>query len=642
LAKRHISSAVSQTSRITLLDASELKVRFNDNEVLKSASLTIRDGDHLGMVGRNGCGKSTFLKILAGIAQADDGKVTPRSGLGIGYLPQGLEASDGASVLDTIRGGAAHSFNLLDEYESLPADSNRQTELEQQIATADAWNIETRIETAMMHLNTPAADRLMGTLSGGEKRRVALCRAIVSNPDLLILDEPTNHLDTDSIEWMAQYLKKFRGAFLVATHDRYFLDEICNHIVELQAGRFHTHKGNYSDYLESNLARMENEQAIDLKRKRFLRRELDWIRRGPKARTTKAKFRVDKFHSIKNTQGSDKELSMDLIIPPPGQLANRVVDLINVSLELGGRELIERFDFKFEAGMRIGICGRNGLGKTSLLRIVLGQLAPTGGSQKTGVLTQFNYVDQERVQLDPEKTLLQEVAEGADTIPFGNGKLAIRAYLQRFGFDPKRINMKVKSLSGGEKSRLLLARILKHGGNFLIMDEPTNDLDLPTLRLLEEALLAFSGCVLVVSHDRYFLNRVCTGIIAFEGDGLVTYNEGDYEYYREKLAERKMRLAKRLVATQANAGSSRAPEAKPRKMTWKEKAELEGMEAAILKAEEAVTRIESLFADPEFHSKLGAKTIELTSELETAKKHGTTLYARWEELEAIRAANEKP
>ena len=633
---------MSQSPRITLLDASELKVRFNDNEVLKSASLTIRDGDHLGMVGRNGCGKSTFLKILAGIAQADDGKVTPRSGLGIGYLPQGLDASDGVSVLDTIRDGAAHSFNLLDEYESLPADSNRQTELEQQIATADAWNIETRIETAMMHLNTPAADRLMGTLSGGEKRRVALCRAIVSNPDFLILDEPTNHLDTDSIEWMAQYLKKFRGAFLVATHDRYFLDETCNHIVELQAGRFHTHKGNYSDYLESNLARMENEQATELKRKRFLRRELDWIRRGPKARTTKAKFRVDKFHSIKNTQGPDKELSMDLIIPPPGQLANRVVDLINVSLELGGRELIERFDFKFEASMRIGICGRNGLGKTSLLRIVLGQLAPTGGSQKTGVLTQFNYVDQERVQLDPEKTLLQEVAEGADTIPFGNGKLAIRAYLQRFGFDPKRINMKVKSLSGGEKSRLLLARILKHGGNFLIMDEPTNDLDLPTLRLLEEALLAFSGCVLVVSHDRYFLNRVCTGIIAFEGDGLVAYNEGDYEYYREKLAERKMRLAKRPVATQANAGSSRAPEAKPRKMTWKEKAELEGMEAAILKAEEAVTRIESLFADPEFHSKLGAKTIELTSELETAKKHGTALYARWEELEAIRAANEKP
>ena len=633
---------MSQPPRITLLDASELKVRFNDNEVLKSASLTIRDGDHLGMVGRNGCGKSTFLKILAGIAQADDGKVTPRSGLGIGYLPQGLDASDGVSVLDTIRDGAAHSFNLLDEYESLPADSNRQTELEQQIAAADAWNIETQIETAMMHLNTPAADRLMGTLSGGEKRRVALCRAIVSNPDLLILDEPTNHLDTDSIEWMAQYLKKFRGAFLVATHDRYFLDETCNHIVELQAGRFHTHKGNYSDYLESNLARMENEQAIELKRKRFLRRELDWIRRGPKARTTKAKFRVDKFHSIKNTQGPDKELSMDLIIPPPGQLTNRVVDLINVSLELGGRELIERFDFKFEASMRIGICGRNGLGKTSLLRIVLGQLAPTGGSQKTGVLTQFNYMDQERVQLDPEKTLLQEVAEGADTIPFGNGKLTIRAYLQRFGFDPKRINMKVKSLSGGEKSRLLLARILKHGGNFLIMDEPTNDLDLPTLRLLEEALLAFSGCVLVVSHDRYFLNRVCTGIIAFEGDGLVAYNEGDYEYYREKLAERKMRLAKRPVATQANAGSSHAPEAKPRKMTWKEKAELEGMEAAILKAEEAVARIESLFADPEFHSKHGAKTIELTSELETAKKQGAALYARWEELEAIRAANEKP
>ena len=632
---------MSQVPHTTLLDASGLKVRYNDHEVLQAASLTVRDGDHLGMVGRNGCGKSTFLKILAGWTQPDDGEVIRRSGLLVGFLPQDSDTPADVPVIDAIREGAIHQQRLLDEYESLPADSNRQTELEQQIAASDAWNIETRIKTAMTHLNTPAADRLMGTLSGGEKRRVELCRAIVSNPDLLILDEPTNHLDTDSIEWMAQYLKKFRGAFLVATHDRYFLDEICNHIVELQAGRFHTHKGNYSDYLELNLARMENEQATELKRKRFLRRELDWIRRGPKARTTKAKFRVDKFHSIKNTQSPDRELSMDLIIPPPGQLANRVVDLINVSLELGGRELIEQFDFKFEAGMRIGICGRNGLGKTSLLRIVLGQLAPTSGSQKTGVLTQFNYVDQERVQIDPEKTLLQEVAEGADTISFGNGKLAIRAYLQRFGFDPKRINMKVKSLSGGEKSRLLLARILKHGGNFLIMDEPTNDLDLPTLRLLEEALLAFSGCVLVVSHDRYFLNRVCTGIIAFEGDGQVAYNEGDYEYYREKLASRKKRLAKLPVATQTNAESSRAPEAKPRKMTWKEKAELEGMEAAILKDEESVARIESLFADPKFHSKHGAETSELTIELETAKKQSAALYARWEELEALRAANEK-
>ena len=594
------------------------------------------------MVGRNGCGKSTFLKILAGIMQADDGKVTPRSGLGIGYLPQGLDTSGGVSVLDTIRDGAAHSFKLLDEYESLPADSNRQTELEQQIATADAWNIETRIETAMMHLNTPASDRLMGTLSGGEKRRVALCRAIVSNPDFLILDEPTNHLDTDSIEWMAAYLKKFRGAFLVATHDRYFLDETCNHIVELQAGRFFTHKGNYSDYLESSLARMENEQALELKRKRFLRRELDWIRRGPKARTTKARFRVEKFHSIKNTQSPDRELSMDLIIPPPGQLANRVVDLINVGLELGGNELIEGFDFKFESGMRIGICGRNGLGKTSLLKIVLGQLAPSVGSRKAGVLTQFNYVDQERVQLDPEKTLLEEVAEGADSIPFGNGKLAIRAYLQRFGFDPKRINMRVKSLSGGEKSRLLLARILKHGGNFLVMDEPTNDLDLPTLRLLEEALLAFTGCVLVVSHDRYFLNRVCTGIIAFEGSGRVVYNEGDYDYYREKLAERTTRLAKRPGAVRTRVKPSQAGRAKPRKLTWKEKNELEGMEAVILNAEEEVARIEGLFADPKFHSRHGARTNQLTSELEAARIQAASLYARWEELEGIRAASEKP
>ncbi len=633
---------MSQVPHITLLDASDLKVRFNDHEVLQAASLTIRDGDHLGMVGRNGCGKSTFLKILAAWTQPDDGEVTRRSGLVVGFLPQDSDTPADVPVIEVIREGTIHQQKLLDEYESLPADSNRQTELEQQIAACDAWRIETCIKTAMTHLNTPAADRLMGTLSGGEKRRVELCRAIVSNPDLLVLDEPTNHLDTDSIEWMAEYLKKFRGAFLVATHDRYFLDEICSHIVELQAGRFFTHKGNYSDYLESSLARMENEQALELKRKRFLRRELDWIRRGPKARTTKAKFRVEKFHSIKNIQPTDRELSMDLIIPPPGQLANRVVDLINVGLELGGNRLIEGFDFKYEAGMRIGICGRNGLGKTSLLKIVLGQLAPSAGSRKAGVLTQFNYVDQERVQLDPEKTLLEEVAEGADSIPFGNGKLAIRAYLQRFGFDPKRINMRVKSLSGGEKSRLLLARILKHGGNFLIMDEPTNDLDLPTLRLLEEALLAFTGCVLVVSHDRYFLNRVCTGIIAFEGSGRVVYNEGDYDYYREKLAERTTRLANQPEAVQIRANPSQASKAKPRKLTWKERNELEGMEAAILIAEEEVARIERLFADPEIHSRLGARTNELTSELEAARIQTTSLYARWEELEGIRAASEKP
>ena len=629
-----------QNTNITLLDAADIKVKFNDNEVLKEASLTIRIGDHLGMVGRNGSGKSTFLKILTEVIQPDAGNISRRQDLVIGYLSQNLVMAEDATVESIIREGAKHIINLLAKYESLPPDSNIQSELEQQITANDAWNIDTRIKAAMMHLNAPDSERIIKTLSGGEKRRVALCRAIISNPDLLILDEPTNHLDTESIEWMANYLKKFRGAFLVSTHDRYFLDEICNNIVELQSGRFYLHKGNYSNYLESNLARLDSEQALDLKRKKFLRRELDWIRRGPKARTTKAKFRVDKFHSIKNTQRTDTELSMEMIIPPPGQLANRVLDLINIDLELGGKSLIEKFHFKFEAGMRIGICGRNGLGKTSLLKIALGQLQPTGGNRKMGVLTEFNYVDQERIQLDPEKTLLEEVAEGADSINFGNGQLAIRAYLQRFGFNPKRINMKVKSLSGGEKSRLLLARILKHGGNFLILDEPTNDLDLPTLRLLEEALLAFSGCVLVVSHDRYFLNRVCTGIIAFEGDGQVVYNEGDYEYYRDKLAERKALSINRNTHPKIKPEKNKTNNIKQNKLTWKEKKELEGIEDAILKTEKEVVEIEAIFADPEFHSKHGEKTSDLTKNLEEAKERTIALYGRWEELENLRLASE--
>ena len=629
-----------QNHNITLLDASDIKIRFNDNEVLKEASLTIRIGDHLGMVGRNGSGKSTFLKILTEVIQPDSGNISRRHGLVIGYLSQDLAMAEEATVEHTIRGGAEHIINLLAKYESLPPNSNIQSELEQQITASDAWNIDTRIQTAMMHLNAPDPERVIKTLSGGEKRRVALCRAIISNPDLLILDEPTNHLDTESIEWMANYLKKFRGAFLVSTHDRYFLDEICNHIVELQSGRFYLHKGNYSNYLESNLARMDSEQALELKRKKFLRRELEWIQRGPKARTTKAKFRVDKFHNIKNTKEPDSELSMEMIIPPPGQLANRVLDLINIDLELGGKSLIEKFHFKFEAGMRIGICGRNGLGKTSLLKIVLGQLPPTDGNRKIGVLTEFNYVDQERIQLDPEKTLLEEVAEGCDTISFGNGQLAIRAYLQRFGFNPKRINMKVKSLSGGEKSRLLLARILKHGGNFLILDEPTNDLDLPTLRLLEEALLAFSGCVLVVSHDRYFLNRVCTGIIAFEGEGQVFYNEGDYEYYRQKLSERKTISIAQKTSAKPKSEKNKTKSTKPNKLTWKEKKELEGIENAILEAEKEILEIEAIFADPEFHSKHGNKTNEFNKKLETAKQRSLTLYGRWEELENLKQASE--
>ena len=629
-----------QNHNITLLDASDIKIRFNDNEVLKEASLTIRIGDHLGMVGRNGSGKSTFLKILTEVIQPDSGNISRRHGLVIGYLSQDLAMAEEATVEHTIRGGAEHIINLLAKYESLPPNSNIQSELEQQITASDAWNIDTRIQTAMMHLNAPDPERVIKTLSGGEKRRVALCRAIISNPDLLILDEPTNHLDTESIEWMANYLKKFRGAFLVSTHDRYFLDEICNHIVELQSGRFYLHKGNYSNYLESNLARMDSEQALELKRKKFLRRELEWIQRGPKARTTKAKFRVDKFHNIKNTKEPDSELSMEMIIPPPGQLANRVLDLINIDLELGGKSLIEKFHFKFEAGMRIGICGRNGLGKTSLLKIALGQLPPTDGNRKIGVLTEFNYVDQERIQLDPEKTLLEEVAEGSDTISFGNGQLAIRAYLQRFGFNPKRINMKVKSLSGGEKSRLLLARILKHGGNFLILDEPTNDLDLPTLRLLEEALLAFSGCVLVVSHDRYFLNRVCTGIIAFEGEGQVLYNEGDYEYYRQKLSERKTISIAQKTPAKPKSEKNKTKNTKQNKLTWKEKKELEGIEEAILEAEKEILEIEAIFADPEFHSKHGNKTNEFNKKLETAKQRSLTLYGRWEELENLKQASE--
>jgi ATP-binding cassette subfamily F protein uup len=632
----------------TIITATDITVRYGERAVLNTATLAIEEGDRIGLVGRNGCGKTTFLKLLAGVQSPDIGDVTRRRELVVSYLPQDFMLDATKSVAENIRDGAKPVLDLIAEFESLPHDSKRHEELEHRIQALEGWTLDQRIEAAMSHLNCPAGDRRVDTLSGGEKRRVAMCRAIVSLPDFLILDEPTNHLDPESIDWVADFLDEFHGSFLVVTHDRYFLDRVAKRIVELYEGKFWSHHGNYTDYLLAKAERQEADATIEHKRQMFLKKELAWVRQGPRAQRSKQKDRFERYYDEAAKDGPAVEEDMELVIPPPPQLGNRTVEVSNLGVELGGRRLFSNFNFTFANGQRIGVCGRNGLGKTTLLKIIIGQLAPTDGTVKIGQLTKFNYVDQARLQLNEERSVLDEASDGTEFVIWGDAKISVRSYLKRFLFADDRITTQVKKLSGGERSRLLLAKILKCGGNFLILDEPTNDLDLPTLRVLEEALIAFPGVVCVVSHDRYFLNRVCTDILAFEGDGRIQHSVGDYDYYLEKKQRAEKEAARQSAAFLAAAKTAKAPQstapnvAKPRKLSFKEQRELDGIEAQIHAVEAEVARIENLFADPEFFRKHAAQVNQLTAELDAAKESVTKLYARWEELEAIKTAAEKP
>jgi len=624
-----------------IASASELVVRFGNQVVLDHATLTIREGERVGLVGRNGSGKSTFLQIAAGALKPDAGEYNQRRDLVTGYMPQMFELDESATVHANILAGAQRVLDLIEEYERLPAESARSGIVLDKIAHFDGWNLEHRAKSLITNLHAPDPERIVRDLSGGEKRRVALCRALLARPDFLILDEPTNHLDTGSIEWLEDFLARYTGSCLFVTHDRYFLDRIATRVVELSRGKFYSYDGNYTDYLLARAERAAVEEMQEHKRQRFLKRELDWVRKAPRARRTKSVDRVERYFEMASQEAPEAELDVDLIIPPAPKLANRVIELREVGIELGGRALFRDLSLNLASGERLGIVGRNGVGKSTLLKIMLGQLAPTTGEVEIGARTEINYVDQNRLLLDDAKTVWEEVGEGSEYVRLGDENITLRGYLRRFLFTEERINTKIDRLSGGERSRVLLAKILKRGGNVLILDEPTNDLDLGTLRLLEEALVAFGGSVIVVSHDRYFLNRVCTAILAFEADGVVRYVVGNYDYYLEK----------RAVAGVGDPGYSKSPPAgvtdpgynkgKPRKLKWKEERELEGMEAAILAAEDEVARIEALFADPEFFVKHAAELSIREGELRKARDEVARLYRRWQELEGIATGAQK-
>ncbi|HEV7406618.1 MAG TPA: ABC-F family ATP-binding cassette domain-containing protein [Chthoniobacteraceae bacterium] len=625
---------------IAVLSASEITIRYGVHTVLDRATLSINQNDRVGLVGRNGTGKSTFLRVAAGEIEPDSGAITRQRDLLTGYLPQSFELVETARVDESILGGAQHVVDMIEEYENAPGDSLRSGELMEKIEHFQGWTIDGRIKSLISNLHAPDADRIVGTLSGGEKRRVALCRALIAQPDLLILDEPTNHLDTEAIEWLENFLASYPGACLLVTHDRYFLDRISTRIVELARGNFLSYEGNYSDFLIAKAERTGVEEQQEKKRQKFLKSELAWVRRKPSARRTKSVDRIERYFTAAAQGPPEQEMDVELVIPPAPQTSNRVIELTDLHFKQGDRTLIEKLTLNIAPDVRIGIVGRNGLGKTTLLRLILGQLQPQRGRVEIGGRTQINYVDQNRLTLDETKTIWEEVGEGLEYVRLGEENVSLRAYLRRFLFTEDQINSKIQLLSGGERSRVVLAKILKRGGNVLILDEPTNDLDLATLRLLEEALCLYKGAVLLVSHDRWFLNRVCTHTLAFEGDGKIFYDAGDYDNYLEKRARRQ---------AARSTGSGRAPVAPPpiaapvksapkvRKFTWKENKEWEGMEAAIAEAEAEVARLEALFAAPDFYEKHGSDAAALQLQLDAARGKVPALYSRWSELEKIQA-----
>jgi len=616
-----------------ILTAMELEVHFGEHIILDQASLSVHEGDRIGLIGRNGAGKSTFLKIITGLIEPDAGFVSKKKDLNVSFLSQDFTLDEDKTVYENILAGAENEQKLIKEYEETPFDSKRKHFLEEIILRNDSWNLNKRIEYLIKTLGAPAKENKITNLSGGEKRRVALCRVLISNPDLLILDEPTNHLDTESIEWIEDFLASYSGTCIFVTHDRYFLDRIANRIVEFSSGKFISHQGNYTAYLINKSERQKALEVEERKRQNFLKRELEWIRTGPKARRTKAKSRINNFYEVAANKSFEQEIEVDLIIPPSERLGNKVVELKNVGVKFSDKILFQGFDHIFQPKSKIGIVGRNGTGKTTLLKLILGEITSYSGKIEIGETAKFNYIDQARLLLNDEDTVIEAIGEGSDTILFGKQQLSIWSYLKRFLFTDDRINTLVGRLSGGEKSRLTLAKILSKGGNFIMLDEPTNDLDLPTLRMLEEALIAFEGCVLIVSHDRYFLNRVCNGIIALEGNGEIYYSEGDYNYYIEKRDKRKILNESQKLPT---AKKEIREKPKRKKLSYKDALELEQIEEKIILAENEVEEIEKIFSSPDFFEKYYNRINELKEQLVDSQEKVKNLYERWSELEKLR------
>ena len=526
----------------------------NGKQVLKDIYLSFFYGAKIGILGLNGSGKSTLLKIIAGIEKSYQGDVVFSDGYTVGYLEQEPKLDESKTVMDIVKEGMKEAVDVLAEYNAindafgLPEnyeDADKMDELMKQqgilqdkIEALGAWDIETKLNIAMDALRCPEGDTSISVLSGGERRRVALCRLLLKEPDVLLLDEPTNHLDAESVLWLEQHLQQYKGTVIAITHDRYFLDNVAGWILELDRGEGIPWKGNYSTWLEQKTKRLAQEEKTESKRRKTLERELEWVRMTPKGKRTKSKSRLSNYESMLGEQAKEKEAKLELYIPPGPRLGNNVIDAEGVSKAYGDKLLYENLNFKLPPAGIVGVIGPNGAGKTTLFRMIMEQEQADAGSFKVGETVKISYVDQQHADIDPNKTIWEQITGGQEQISLGGKLMNSRAYVARYNFNGSDQNKKVGVLSGGERNRLHLAMTLQNEANVLLLDEPTNDLDVNTLRALEEGLENFAGCAVIISHDRWFLDRVCTHILAFEGDSQVVFFEGSFSDYEENRKKR--------------------------------------------------------------------------------------------------------
>ena len=524
----------------------------NNKAILKNIYLSFFYGAKIGIIGLNGSGKSTLMKIIAGLEKQYQGEVVWAPGYTVGYLEQEPQLDDTKTVKEVVEEGVQEVVDLMKEYEAVnakfmePMDDDQmnklieyQGELTEKIEHFNGWELDSKLERAMDALMCPESDALVKNLSGGEKRRVALCRLLLREPDVLLLDEPTNHLDTESVQWLEAHLQQYKGTVIAVTHDRYFLDNVAGWILELDRGEGIPWKGNYSSWLDQKSKRLLQEEKQESKRRKTLERELEWVRMSPKARQAKSKARLSAYEKMMNEDGKQKEEKLEIFIPNGPRLGTNVIDAIDVTKAFGDRILYEGLNFKLPPAGIVGIIGPNGAGKTTLFRLIMGLDTPNKGTFTTGETVKVAYVDQQHKSIDPEKSVYQTIASDSEFVRVGNKDVNARAYVSRFNFSGADQEKKCGILSGGERNRLHLALTLKEEANVLLLDEPTNDVDVNTIRALEEGLENFAGCAVVISHDRWFLDRICTHILAFEGDSKVYFFEGSYSEYEEN---KKMRL----------------------------------------------------------------------------------------------------
>ncbi|MCI6477495.1 MAG: energy-dependent translational throttle protein EttA [Bacteroidales bacterium] len=526
----------------------------NQKQILKNIYLSFFYGAKIGIVGLNGAGKSTLMKIIAGLEQPTQGDVVWSPGYTVGYLPQDPPLDNTKTVKENVQEGVQHVYDALKEYDEINVKFGleeyysdpdkmdslmaRQAELQDIIDSTDAWNMDSRLERAMDALRCPPGDWAVDKLSGGERRRVALCRLLLQKPDVLLLDEPTNHLDAESIDWLEQHLQQYEGTVIAVTHDRYFLDDVSEWILELDRGEGIPWKGNYSSWLDQKTTRMAQEEKTASKRQKALQRELEWIRMAPKARQAKGKARLNSYDAMLNQEQKEREEKLEIFIPNGPRLGNKVLNAEHVAKAFGEKVLFKDLNFMLPPNGIVGVIGPNGAGKTTLFRLIMGLETPDNGTFEVGETVKLAYVDQQHTDIDPKKTVYEVVSQGVETFRMGGRDVNARAYLSRFNFSGNDQGKLCGVLSGGERNRLQLALALKQEGNVLLLDEPTNDIDVNTLRALEEGLETFAGCAVVISHDRWFLDRICTHILAFEGNGEVFFFEGSYSDYEINKAQR--------------------------------------------------------------------------------------------------------